>query len=230
MNMSPRDLPWKGRLVPAIALVSLWAVLCIPGCGGWAQAYASEAASIPRDEVGLASWYGNPYHGRKAANGEIYDMRKLTAAHRTLPFGTRVRVHNLENDRTVDVEITDRGPFVDGRLIDLSYAAARALGMQRSGLGRVRLEMLHVSAMAPGDAFAVQVGAFRIRSNAERLRAEMERRFGFAVIVPREGNPVLWRVVAGRYRSPEDARTVALQIRSEESGRLGPAFVQRLDD
>jgi rare lipoprotein A len=230
MNMSPRVLLWKGRLVLAVVSVSVCLSLCVPGSSGLAQAYASGPASIPRDEVGLASWYGNPYHGRRAANGKIYDMRKLTAAHRTLPFGTRVRVHNLENGRTVEVEITDRGPFVDGRLIDLSYAAARTLGMQRSGIGRVRLERLHVPAVTPGDSFAVQVGAFRIRANAERLRADMEQRFGFAVIVPRQGNPVLWRVVAGRYRSTEDARAVALQIRSEESERLGRAFVQRLDD
>ena len=75
-------------------------------------------------EIGIASWYGHPYHGRRAANGEIYDMNKLTAAHRTLPFETWVRVHNLTNDRSVDVRIQDRGPFIRGRIIDLSRAAA----------------------------------------------------------------------------------------------------------
>jgi peptidoglycan lytic transglycosylase len=230
MNMSPRILLWKGHLLLAAAFVSFGLSPCLISVGGLTQAYASEAASIPRDEVGLASWYGNPYHGRKAANGEIYDMRRLTAAHRTLPFGTRVRVHNLENDRVVDVLITDRGPFVEGRLIDLSRAAARMIGMQRAGTARVRLELLSAPAEAPAGSFAVQVGAFRIRANAERLRAEMERRFGYAIIVPRQSDPVLWRVVAGRYRNQEDARTIALHIRSEESDRLGPAFVQRLDD
>jgi rare lipoprotein A len=230
MNMSPRVLLWKGHLLLAAAVVSVRLSPCLIGISGLAQACASEAASIPRDEVGLASWYGNPYHGRKAANGTIYDMRRLTAAHRTLPFGTRVRVHNLENDRVVDVLITDRGPFVEGRLIDLSRAAARMIGMQRAGTARVRLELLSVPAAAPAGSFAVQVGAFRIRANAERLRAEMERRFGYAIIVPRQGDPVLWRVVAGRYRNQEAARTIALHIRSEESDRLGPAFVQRLDD
>ncbi len=230
MNKSPRDLLWKGRLDLAVVLVSVCAVLCLPGCGGWAQVKVPEPTEVQPDEVGVASWYGYPYHGRKAANGQTYDMRKLTAAHRTLPFGTRVRVHNLENERSVEVEITDRGPFVDGRFIDLSRAAARMIGMQRSGTARVRLELLRVPAATSSDFFAVQVGAFRIRANAERLREEMERRFGFATIVPRQGDPVLWRVIAGRYRSPEDARTFALQIRSEESERLGPAFVQRLDD
>jgi rare lipoprotein A (peptidoglycan hydrolase) len=101
-----------------------------------------QAPATSSSEVGVASWYGHPYHGRQAANGERYDMNRLTAAHRFLPFGTRVRVHNLRNARMVEVEITDRGPFVGGRLIDLSRAAARVLGFQRSGLARVRLEVL----------------------------------------------------------------------------------------
>ncbi len=99
-------------------------------------------------EVGVASWYGHPYHGRKAANGERYDMNRLTAAHRLLPFGTRVRIHNLRNARIVEVRITDRGPFVEGRLIDLSRAAARVLGFQRAGLERVRLEVLSGTAIS----------------------------------------------------------------------------------
>src|SRR5271166_2248478 len=86
-------------------------------------------AQIVSPETGLASWYGHPYHGRPAANGEIYDMEGFTAAHRTLPFGTWVRVVNLSNDKTVDVRITDRGPFVENRIIDLSHAAARAIGL-----------------------------------------------------------------------------------------------------
>src|SRR5207247_11406614 len=91
-------------------------------------------------EEGLASWYGHPYHGRPTASGEIYNMYDFTAAHRTLPFGTRVRVHNLENGRTVDVRIHDRGPFGAGRIIDLSYSPALAIGMP--GLARVQLQIL----------------------------------------------------------------------------------------
>jgi rare lipoprotein A len=99
-------------------------------------------------ELGVASWYGHPYHGRRAANGARYDMNRLTAAHRFLPFGTRVRVQNLRNARTVEVEITDRGPFVEGRLIDLSRAAADVLGFQRAGLASVRLDVLAGAAAA----------------------------------------------------------------------------------
>jgi hypothetical protein len=107
-------------------------------------------APVPSSEVGIASWYGHPYHGRRAANGEKYDMNRLTAAHRSLPFGTRLRVHNLRNARTVEVRITDRGPFVGGRVLDLSRAAARALGF-RGGLERVRLELLSGAKTIGGD-------------------------------------------------------------------------------
>jgi len=93
-------------------------------------------------QVGEASWYGKPYHGRRTANGEIYNMRKLTAAHQTLPFDTRVRVTNLRNGRSVGVRINDRGPFVKGRIIDLSWAAARKLKMVEDGIAPVGLELL----------------------------------------------------------------------------------------
>ena len=101
---------------------------------------AAPAAPIVQGEEGIASWYGHPYHGRRAASGEIYNMYDMTAAHRTLPFGTQVKVHDLENSRDVTVRINDRGPFVDGRIIDLSYASAQAMGM--NGIARVRLEIL----------------------------------------------------------------------------------------
>jgi rare lipoprotein A len=92
----------------------------------------------------MASWYGEPYHGRKTASGERYDMHQMTAAHRTLPFGTVVRVTNLENGRKVEVRITDRGPFKKGRIIDVSYAAARKLGMIDPGVVKVKLVVVKV--------------------------------------------------------------------------------------
>src|ERR1700748_1907149 len=93
-------------------------------------------------ETGVASWYGHPYHGRQAADGEIYDMEKLVAAHRTLPFQTWVRVRNLRNDKTVDVRIIDRGPFVDGRIIDLSHAAAQQIELIGPGVSEVELTII----------------------------------------------------------------------------------------
>src|SRR6266567_2023089 len=100
-------------------------------------------------ETGVASWYGYPFHGRTAADGEVYRMERLTAAHRTLPFNTWVRVVNLTNAKAVDVRIIDRGPFIDGRIIDLSHAAARAIEMVGPGTAPVRLEVLFSPAAAP---------------------------------------------------------------------------------
>ena len=120
-------------------LIVLAALAALAGCGRKRRNSSvppppprSRPAAIPVEightENGVASWYGNPYHGRQAANGEIYDMEKMTAAHRTMPFNTWVRVHDLDNGKTTEVRITDRGPFVGGRIIDLSHAAARGAG------------------------------------------------------------------------------------------------------
>ena len=178
-------------------------------------------------EIGLASWYGYPYHGRVAANGEVYDMEELTAAHRTLPFGTRVHVINLTNQRSIDVRINDRGPFVDGRVIDLSRAAARAIDLLGPGVARVRLEILGASVPLPAgeDRFAVQAGAFRERANADRFRSEMERRYGSARVVSRDGSPRLYRVLVGEERTLEGVQSLAERVR----GSGGGAFIVRID-
>ncbi len=130
---------------------------------------AAPAPAVPLGytEEGIASWYGIPYHGRPAADGEIYDMEKLVAAHRTLPFNTWLRVTNLDNGKSVVLRVIDRGPFVDGRIIDLSKAAARQIDLLGPGLGRVRLEVVAAPADVPSnDFFAVQVGAFSVEQNA----------------------------------------------------------------
>ncbi len=178
-------------------------------------------------ETGLASWYGHPYHGRPAANGEIYDMEKLTAAHRTLPFDTWVRVVNVNNDKAVEVRITDRGPFVDGRIIDLSHAAARAIDLIGPGVGPVRIEVIRIAQAVAASGFAVQVGAFRDRNNAERVRVAMAGRYGTARLVLRQGNPVMWRVLVGDEPTEEGASVLSERIR-HESGEKS-AFVVRLD-
>lgn len=178
-------------------------------------------------EVGVASWYGHPYHGRPAANGEIYDMEQMTAAHRTLPFDTVVRVTNLSNEESCEVRINDRGPFVDGRIIDLSHAAARAIDMIGPGTAQVRMEVVKWPEVAQSTLFAVQVGAFRDRGNAERERALMEKRYGSARLVKRNDTPTLWRVLVGREKTEEAAGTLKSRIRKESGERN--AFVVRLD-
>jgi len=175
---------------------------------------------------GLASWYGVPYHGRRAANGEIYDMHKLTAAHRTLPFETMVRVTNLQNGRRTQVRITDRGPFVEGRIIDLSLEAAREIDMVAAGVARVRLEFL--SGPRLDGAFAVQVGAFRQRENALRLRQQLERRYQPVFVFDYDSpNGMYYRVRVGRVPSEAAAEKLAEKLRAQENL---PTFVVRVDE
>lgn len=178
-------------------------------------------------EQGAASWYGVPYHGRRAANGEIYDMYKLTAAHRTLPFDSVVRVTNLKNGRQINVRINDRGPFVDDRVIDLSLAAARELDMVASGVIPVRLDLVAAVSLREGR-FTVQVGAFRSRENAVQLRERLARRYS-PISIREYDSPdgLLYRVFAGRVPGEAAARQLADQISREEG--LSP-FIIRLDD
>jgi rare lipoprotein A len=200
-----------------------------PAPGATTSRRTPAPAVVPPDyvETGRASWYGHPYHGRAAANGEIYDMEKMTAAHRTLPFDTWVRVLNLANDKAVEVRITDRGPFVDGRIIDLSHAAAREIGLIGPGTAEVRVEVVSVPENAPEALYAVQVGAFRNRDNAERERKRMEQQYGRARIVKREGDTTLYRVLVGSEKTEDAADSLRKRIREDSHERNG--FVVRLD-
>jgi rare lipoprotein A len=203
--------------------------LVLLSCGEKRTVRAAVPPPVNGVEVGMASWYGHPYHGRAAASGEIYDMEQFTAAHRTLPFGTLVRVVNLANEKSVDVRINDRGPFAGDRIIDLSRAAARAIDLIGPGTARVRLEVMQAPAMATPGYFAVQVGAFQYRANAERLRAKMETRYGSAHLVLRPGDPALWRVLVGRATTLDGAGALAARIRAEQDAKLGQPFVVRDD-
>jgi rare lipoprotein A len=136
---------------------------------------------------GLASWYGGDFHGRRTSNREIYDMYEMTAAHKTLPFGTRVMVTNLKNGRTVAVRINDRGPFVGERIIDLSYAAASMIDMVGSGVASVRLDILDDSPTRgplPNPHYYVQVGSFVSEDNARDLERRLQPKFQDVVVSP----------------------------------------------
>ncbi|MBW2335190.1 MAG: septal ring lytic transglycosylase RlpA family protein [Deltaproteobacteria bacterium] len=168
---------------------------------------------------GIASWYGKDFHGKKTANGEIYDMYAVTAAHKTLPLGTYVRVHNLENNRKIDVRINDRGPFVRGRIIDLSYTAAKDIGIVGPGTARVEVFALGTPAATDGGSsrtyvqgdyfsgnFTYQVGAFVNRENAERQTRELEKRYKNAhITVFDRGDQIFYRVRIGKFTTLEDA-------------------------
>ena len=209
----------------------LGCLLVLAGCGKKKTRVAAPPAAPPpavgSTERGGASWYGKPYDGRAAADGEIYHMEQLVAAHRTLPFQTMVRVRNLTNNKTVDVRIIDRGPFVANRMIDLSHAAAQAIGLIGPGFSQVELTILSTPFSPLPAQFAVQVGAFRERANADRMQQRMTDTYGSAKEVLRQGDPPLWRVLAGREASPEAAETLARRLRREQS--VPEAFVVRLD-
>lgn len=190
-------------------------------------ATAAQPAEIVQGEEGIASWYGYPYHGRQAASGEIYNMYAMTAAHRTLPFGTQVKVHDLENDRDVTVRINDRGPFVEGRIIDLSYAAAQAMHMP--GIAQVRLEILGIEpGNGMGAIFAVQVGAFKDRTNAEQLKQRIESQFGPVIIQDFDrGDGVFYRVRVGHESTEGEARALAQKLSAANFAAV--TFVVRLN-
>jgi rare lipoprotein A len=153
-------------------------------------------------------------------------MYKMTAAHRTLPFGTQVRVHDLENGHDVTVRINDRGPFVEGRIIDLSYAAAQAMGMP--GLARVRLEILGLGATSGPAVFAVQIGAFRDPANADRLKSRIDTSYGPVVIQSFDrGDGIFYRVRVGHENTEDGARQLGEKIRS--ANLASQTFIVRMN-
>ena len=124
-------------------------------------------------EKGIASWYGKDFHGRKTANGEIYDMYKYTAAHKFLPFDCHIKVTNLKNQKSIVVRVNDRGPFVKGRILDLSYMAARKLNIHEDGLAPIKLEVVQLPKHQKPPNLFIQVGAFNDYENARRLHQKL---------------------------------------------------------
>ncbi len=161
-------------------------------------------------ETGVASWYGKKFHGRKTSSGEIYDMHAMTAAHKTLPLPTYLRVYNLDNGNEVVVRVNDRGPFLGGRVLDLSYMAARKLGLVATGTARVRIEAVDAVSpasapvqevtLAPGGGqVLLQAGSFRLSGNAQKLRRRLEDAGirPVRVATGRVGNDLYYRVQVG---------------------------------
>ena len=169
-------MSWSYHQCRCLLWAGLGLSLLSAGCGKnrlLVPVPGSPDLKIARSEIyGIASWYGDPFHGERTSNGEIYDMHAMTAAHRTLPFKTVVRVHNLDNGKRVHVRVNDRGPFVRGRIIDLSHAAAQEIDMVRPGTARVRLEILRIEATAA--RLAVQVGSFTEEPRAHSLKRKLE--------------------------------------------------------
>lgn len=236
-----------------MALLSLLAccLLLLAGCGGHKAAHQkvpppptitpsgsnTEAAteSVPRNlrnakpiyvETGLASWYGPPYHNRRGANGEIYNQNAMTAAHRTLPLNSMVRVTNLSTGHVALVRITDRGPFVEDRIIDLSLAAAKAVDVWRPGTAEVKLEVLSAPApIAQGGRWCVQIGAFHSEHDARKLKEKLQDRYEGANVIQFTGPTGEWV----RIRPEGDDKRKAEEVASKTHVKEGGVFLVRLD-
>lgn len=178
-------------------------------------------------QLGKASWYGAPYHNRRAANGEIYDMNAMTAAHLTLPLNSIVRVTNEKTGHSCVVKITDRGPFVEDRVIDLSMAAAKAVDVWRPGTALVKLEVLETPAsIRTGGRWAVQLGGFKEESEARDIQEKLERRYSKAKVLAFASPVGDWWV---RVRVPEDNKFVARDVARNSPAPKDQTFLVRLD-
>ena len=199
--------------------------------------------SVGYSEIGNASWYGKKFHGRRTANGEFFDMHEKSGAHKTLPMGTYVRVINLDNHKYTVIRINDRGPFVKGRIIDLSYAAAKEIGLIGPGVARVKVTALgkeirpagpsspsrtlvEVADLKSGD-FSVQIGAFQDEKNANQMADRLKVIFEYVNVVryADENNRIFYRVWVSKTGSLQEA--AEMEKRLEDMGFVD-AFVVRM--
>ncbi|HEX3662482.1 MAG TPA: septal ring lytic transglycosylase RlpA family protein [Acidobacteriaceae bacterium] len=177
-------------------------------------------------ETGVASWYGPPYHNRIGANGMVYDENQLSAANRTLPMGSLIRVVNVKTGQSAVMRITDRGPFVAGRILDLSVAAAKAVGLWRPGIGEVRIDVFSTpKPMDEGGRWCVQIGAFSHAGAAKHLQSELDRDYPGANVIEFQGPTGFWV----RIRPENDDRTIATEIAQRLKPSEGEAWLVRLD-
>lgn len=210
-----------------LGTVLLPALLMLSACAGREAPSASLAdtepllspASAPAPsqiyrESGTAVWYGKEFHGRKTASGEVFDKNSLTAAHRTLPLGTVIRVTNLDNFKSVNVKINNRGPFTRDRFLELSYGAARELGFVAQGTARVRIEAL--DAVRDTGLYTVQAAVYAEEENARMLKERLDKKFEVVTIVPHETNIArFYSVRVGAYASEARAEQVAGKLTLE---------------
>jgi rare lipoprotein A len=223
-------------LLPAFALLAACAGREVPPTPVAAIAPSPVPVSVPAPvklpvpvqepnyrETGIAAWYGKELHGKLTANGDVFDMYGLSAAHRTLPLGTLVRVTNLDNFKSITVRINDRGPFLKGRFLDLSYGAAKELGFVSQGTARVRIETVE-EVHGPAQ-YTVQAAVFTEEENARMLKERLNTRFGVVSIVPFETNIArVYRVQVGNYTSEDRAEQAARKLTLEG---LEPVVVRK---
>jgi rare lipoprotein A len=177
-------------------------------------------------EEGLATWYTAPYKGRKAANGQIFDDRAFTAAQRTLPMGSLIKVTNLKTGQSAAMRITDRGPFVEGRILDLTIASAKATGVYWPGTALVRLDVYRTpKPIDSGGRWCVQIGAFKSERSALKLKEQLKRKYNDATVIEFPGENSYWVRIRPEGDNREMAESIARHLRPAE----GEAFLTRLD-
>lgn len=178
-------------------------------------------------EMGLASWYGPPYHNRRGSNGEVYNMHAMTAAHRTFPLGSIARVTNVKTGKSALVRITDRGPFIPGRIVDLSLAAAHKVDVWQPGVAEVKVELMQSGAVA-GSAgkWAVQIGGMPSEKSASKLADHLTRRYHTANVLRFKSPAGDWWI---RVRVLDDDHDRAKKLAAETSTSEGGVFLVRLD-
>ena len=182
-------------------LLLLFFIISVASCGhSSSRRKKNYPIPVHYTEKGIASWYGKDFHGRKTANGEIYDMYKYTAAHKFLPLGSHVKVTNLKNQRSVVVRINDRGPFIKGRILDLSYMGARALDIVEDGIAPIKLKVVQLPKQQKSPEFFIQVGAFSNYENAKRMNQKLSSHYPTHFTkYHKRGDQDLYRVRIGPY-------------------------------
>lgn len=177
-------------------------------------------------ETGMASWYGPPYHNRVGADGTVYNENRISAAHRTLPLGSLIRVTNVRTGQSAVMHVTDRGPFVAGRILDLSLAAAKTVGVYGPGTAEVRIDVYSTpKPMNEGGRWCVQIGAFTSRAAAVHLEEKLQRQYETANVIEFQGPTGFWV----RVRPANDNRQLAMQIADRVRPVEGVAWLVRLD-
>ena len=198
---------------------TLWIFLIMTiawGCAPKREITPPQPPSVtPRVEYGWASWYGKDFHGRRTSSGTVYNMYELTAAHRTLSMGTRVMVTHQNNGMSVMVTINDRGPFIGGRVIDLSYAAAQAISMAEEGVAWVKVEVLDEGPLPQvyEGPFTIQVGSFVSQANALKLMEDLQRiHQGVFITELKTPETTYYRVRVGKFRTRDEAYAYAVRM------------------
>jgi rare lipoprotein A len=216
-HVAPLDRSGSRRLAVVFLLPWLFVAACsLPPSK--VKLLPAPAPATRASQTGIASWYGPGFHGKATASGVIYDQNDLTAAHQTLPLGTRVMVTNLETGSSTEVTINDRGPFAKGRIIDLSFAAGKALGMIGPGTIPVRVEVVDsdadkIQSIRASLDYTLQLGSFAQLENAQKLRDRLANAYNDVAIAPLQVKDVTYyRVQLGTFSNRNSAEEKARQL------------------